>query len=727
MAGYFHSGGSLEVLRLFKCMSNWVFFCPNEYIFATVLSSCSAIMAVKEGMQCHGYVLKSGLVFHSYVKNALIHMYTRCLDMEGALGVFKTVPGSDVLSYNSIINGFVENGYLSEALEVMYYMVDENVVWDHITYVTALGLCAHLKDLKLGLQVHSRILRAEIEIDVFVGSAVIDMYGKCGKILGARNAFHGLHDRNVVLWTSVMAAYAQNGCFEEALNLYQQMMLEGVQPNEYTYAVLLNSCAGLSSLKHGDLLNAHALKSGFKDYLIVENALINMYSKSGSIEHANQVFSNMIYRDRITWNSMISGYSHHGLGREALLVFYGMLAASEVPNYVTFIGVLSACAHLGLVDEGFYYLNQLMKEKGVEPGLEHYTCIIGLLGRAGRFNEAENFMRSISINWDVVAWRTLLSACHVHRNLGLGKQVAEIILKLDPDDVGTYILLSNMYAKARRWDGVANVRKFMRGREIKKEPGVSWIQVKNNTHVFVSEDKKHKESIQIYEKLAELLSQIKLLGYVPDIATVLHDVEDEQKEEYLSFHSEKLAIAFGLLKTPSEAPIHVIKNLRMCHDCHIAVKLISEGFSSWSDRTDIRCSRVVKTPENEVGGNTGTILLLSYHVAVNMPNRCHFYQCEKEFHLGSLTNHHMGDMEKTNNNEGEETTHSLGIRWRLLIREKLASPWGTHNNSNFEEKLGLANAVALGATAIAIATVVTTFKVTTFSPSSSVSISNEKE
>ncbi|KAF9594320.1 hypothetical protein IFM89_030449 [Coptis chinensis] len=188
---------------------------------------------------------------------------------------------------------------------------------------------------------------------------------------------------------------------------------------------------------------------------------------------------------------MISGYSHHGLGRKALLVFYGMLATSEVPNYMTFIGVLSACAHLGLVDDdGFYYLNQLMKEKGVEPGLEHYTCIIGLLG----------------------------------------KQVVEIILKLDPDDVGTYVMLSNMYTKARKWDGVANVRKFMRGREIKKEPGVSWIQVKNNTHVFVSEDKNHKESIQIHEKLAELLSQIKLLGYVPDIATALHDMDDEQNE-----------------------------------------------------------------------------------------------------------------------------------------------------------------------------------------------------
>lgn len=575
MAGYFHGGFYVEVLRLFKILNSEKFVRPNEYVFATVLSSCSDLRVKRQGMQCHGYVLKSGLVFYAYVKNALLRIYTRCLDMDGALGVFKGVPGLDVLSYNSIIDGFLENGYLREAFGVLVQMVDECVPWDHITYVIALGLCAHLKDTKLGPQVHGRIFREGVGIDAFIGSSIIDMYGKCGKTCIARNAFDGFHNRNVVHWTAVMAAYAQNGFFEECLNLCREMMLEGVQPNEFTYGVMLNSCAGLSALGHGDLLNGHTVKSGFRNYLIVENALINMYSKSGSIEYANQVFSDMTHRDSVTWNSMISGFSHHGLGREALSVFYEMLTAAEVPNYVTFVGVLSACGHVGHVNEGFYYLNQLMRNMGIQPGLEHYTCVIGLLGRAGLVDEAENFMRSIPIKWDVVAWRTLLNACHVHRHVRLGKQVAEIILKLDPNDVGTYILLSNIYAKARRWEGVANVRKLMRGRDIKKEPGVSWIQVKNKTHIFVSEDKKHKDMVQIYEKLAELISQIKLLGYVPDIATVLHDVEDEQKEEYLSYHSEKLAIAFGILNIPLVAPIHVIKNLRMCHDCHSAVKLIS--------------------------------------------------------------------------------------------------------------------------------------------------------
>lgn len=576
MAGYFHNGLVLEVLRLFKTMISVDYMRPNEYIFATIISSCSDSGQVVEGWQCHGYALKSGLVFHQYVKNALICMYSRRSDVKGAMSVWYEVPGLDVFSYNIIINGLLENGYPSEALEVLDRMVDECIVWDNVTYVTAFGLCSHLKDLRLGLQVHCRMFRTGAEYDSFVSSAIIDMYGKCGNILNARKVFNRLQTKNVVSWTAILAAYSQNGCFEEALNFFPEMEVDGLLPNEYTFAVLLNSCAGISALGHGKLLHARIKKSGFEDHIIVGNALINMYSKSGSIEAAHKVFLEMIYRDSITWSAMICGLSHHGLGREALVVFQEMLAAKECPHYVTFVGVLSACAHLGSVQEGFYYLNQLMKQTGIEPGVEHYTCIVGLLCKAGRLDEAENFMKSTPVKWDVVAWRTLLSACHVHQNYGLGKKVAELVLQMDPGDVGTYILLSNMYAKAKRWDGVVKIRKLMRERNVKKEPGASWIEIRNSIHVFVSEGKTHPESNQIYEKVQELLTMIRPMGYVPDIAAVFHDVEDEQKREYVSYHSEKLAIAYGLMKTPSGAPIRVIKNLRMCVDCHSAVKLISK-------------------------------------------------------------------------------------------------------------------------------------------------------
>ncbi|OAY80916.1 Pentatricopeptide repeat-containing protein [Ananas comosus] len=283
------------------------------------------------------------------------------------------------------------------------------------------------------------------------------------------------------------------------------MEIDGISPNEFTCAVALNSCAGLSALRNGDALNGRIEKSGYKSLSTIDTALINMYSKSGSIEDATRVFTTMSHPDIISWNSIISAYSHRGLAREAVEAFHNMLAEAEVPTYVTFIGVLSACGHLGLVDEAFYYLNHSMQELGITPGTEHYTCMLGLLCGAGLLNEADQFMRSTGTDWDIVAWRTLLTACQVHKKY---------------------------------------------------------------------EDKKHPWMMQINEKLAELIGQIKLFGYVPNIDSVLHDVEEEQKE-YLRYHSEKLAIAFGLIRTPQGAPIHVMKNLRICDDCYVAIKLIS--------------------------------------------------------------------------------------------------------------------------------------------------------
>uniref|UniRef100_A0ACD6ATU0 Uncharacterized protein n=1 Tax=Avena sativa TaxID=4498 RepID=A0ACD6ATU0_AVESA len=355
-----------------------------------------------------------------------------------------------------------------------------------------------------------------LELNVYVGSALVDMYGKCDCACDAHSAFEVLPEKNVVSWTAVMTAYTQNELFEEALQLFLDLEMEGVRPNEFTYAVALNSCAGLAALKNGNALSASAMKTGHWGALSVCNALINMYSKSGSIHDARRVFLSMPCRDVVSWNSIIIGYAHHGLAREAMCVFHDMLVAEESPSYVTFVGLLSACAQLGLVDEGLYYLNIMMKEMGIKPGKEHYTCMVGLLCRAGRLDEAEQFILSNYIGADVVAWKSLLGSCQVHKNYGLGHRVAEQILQLKPSDVGTYVMLSNMYAKANRWDGVVKVRKLMRERGVRKEPGVSWIQVGSEVHVFTSEDKNHQWINQITRKLKELIDQIKVDYNLPD-------------------------------------------------------------------------------------------------------------------------------------------------------------------------------------------------------------------
>lgn len=394
MAGYFQNGLALEALKLFKLMVSTDSLLPNEYIYALVLSCCSDCGSLNEGQQCHGYVLKSGLLFHQYVKNALIRMYSTCSDVGGAMKVLNGVPGSDIFTYNSILNGLLDHGCLNEALSVLERVVSDRVIWNKATYVTVFGICARCKDLNLGKKVHGQLVKSGVEFDLFVTSAIIDMYGKCADISSARKFFEELLTRNVVSWTSTLASYMQNGFYEEALKLFIEMQQEAISANKYTFAVLLNVCAGLSSLGYGNSLHANVEKSGFKGHNNVTNALINFYSRIGDIEAAHVVFRNMAYRDLITWNSMICGYSYHGLGAKALALFQEMLVSEAQPNYVTFVGVLTACGHDGRVQEGFYYFEYLMKHMGVEPGLEHYTCIVGLLSKAGLLNESATFMRS---------------------------------------------------------------------------------------------------------------------------------------------------------------------------------------------------------------------------------------------------------------------------------------------------------------------------------------------
>ena len=522
-------------------------------------------------------ILKLGFGDFPYVENSLLCMYLACSGVYLAARVLLFSPTFNLFSYNSMINGFVERERFGDAVSVLSLIIGEIEGWDKVTFLAAIGLCSGMRNLKLGAQIHGQVVKRGINGDIFIGNAIVDLRGKCGDVIGAWRCFRELSERNVVSWSSVMAAFAQNELFEEALKLWREMEDDGIRPNMFTYAISLSSCGGLSGLRQGETLGAHAEKTGFRGNSLVENALISMYSRSGCIWDAHKLFSEMSDRDVVSWNSMISGFSHHGLGIEALEIFDLMLLEEGCsPTSVTFVGVLSACAHLGLIDKGFMYLHSMTSRFGISPSVEHYTCILGSFLRCGRLEEAEKFMGTTEIKWDAVAWRTLLSSCLVHKNYELGKRIGELVLLQHiPNDVGALVLLSNIHARSGMWSGVAEIRSEMRGHGIKKEPGTSWIQIKDQTHVFVSGDRHHPIFKQIYAKLRELIASIRDVGYVPDLTGVLHDVEDEQKEENLIFHSEKLAVAFGILTSPPGVPIRLMKNLRICGDCHNALALIS--------------------------------------------------------------------------------------------------------------------------------------------------------
>ncbi|XP_052625680.1 pentatricopeptide repeat-containing protein At5g39680-like [Lactuca sativa] len=391
---------------------------PNDYISGLVLSSCLNVRFFLLGRQCHGYLLKSGLVFNQYVKTALVRLYSLLSDVIGAMEILLYCnPGLqlDTCSYNLILIGLVEKGCLDEALIMLRRMLaEEDMVWNKATYIGVFGLCALLKDLNLGMQVHNKLLKSyHFEPDESVCSTMMSMYVKCGEILSARKVFDIRN--NVVIWTAMLAAYLEHGSFEESFKLFAVMRHKDVVPNESTFSVVLTVSAELFSRRCGSMLHALTEKTGLKVHKNVEDALINMYSRTGDIKAAEKVFLGMTnYRDVTTWNTMINGYCYHGLGNESLALFQEMLRSGEDPNDVTFVGVLSACGHVGLVEQGFYYLYELMKQKGVKPGLDHYMCIINMLIKAGQLNEALSFIVSTPSKWDVFAWTSLLSAFRAH-------------------------------------------------------------------------------------------------------------------------------------------------------------------------------------------------------------------------------------------------------------------------------------------------------------------------
>ncbi|XP_057846762.2 putative pentatricopeptide repeat-containing protein At1g68930 isoform X2 [Cryptomeria japonica] len=420
--------------------------------------------------------------------------------------------------------GYARGGLYEEALEFFGYMKKEDLDWDCTTLATVVGVCANLEAFELGKQLHCRSLKTQFDSNVVVGTALVDMYVKCGSLEGGHRVFNGMSERNVVSWTAMIAGYAQHGNAEKTLKLFPEMLSAGTKADEYTFSIVLSVCGALAALEHGKQLHNHSLKTGFLSHILVGNALVDMYAKSGSIVKGRKAFDEMTQLDVVSWNSIIAGHAHHGYGKEAIQLFEQMQQANVVPNHITFVAVLSACCREGLVSEGRFYFNY-MTNHGIAPHMEHYTCMIGLLGRTGHLDKAEELINHMPFEPDFVAWRTLLGACRNHGNIRLGKHVADCIWKIKPQDPGTYVLLSNIYAEAGRWDHAADVRKLMKDRGVRKEPGVSWIEVKNRVHVFTVEDRKHPQTKEIYAKLKELTEQMKKEGYAPDMTSMLLDFE----------------------------------------------------------------------------------------------------------------------------------------------------------------------------------------------------------
>eukprot|EP01018_Ginkgo_biloba_P031778 Gb_10324 [translate_table: standard] len=629
ISGYAQNGFFEEALKLFREMQ-LTGVKPNPETFASVLPACANLGTVEHGEEIHEEIIRSGFQSNVFVGSALVDMYIKCKSIEKARKVFDKMPNRNVVSWNTMVAGYAQNGQVDDALKLFQRMPERNVIsWnsmiagyaqnghvdialklfrkmperDVVSWTVMIAGYAQIglvdEALKLFREMPERnvvswnamisgyaqnghvdeaikLFREMPERNVISWNTMIAGYAQNGYVDEALKLFQEMPERSLVSWTAIIAAYAQNGHFEESLKLFRQMQLAGVKPNSDTFASALPACANLAALEHGKEVHEDIIRSGFQYDVFVGSALVDMYAKCGSIDDACKVFGKMPKRDVVLWNAMIVGYAMHGYGMEALNLFEQMRHSGTNPNDVTFIGVLSACCHAGLVDDGKRYFDSMSEHYHITPAMEHYCCMVDLLGRAGLLDEAQDLVNKMTIKPSTAVWGSLLGACRIHANTKLGESVAERLFEMDPENAAPYVLLSNIYAAAGRWDGIDKVRKMMKDRRIKKKPGCSWIEVNKQVYAFVVGDRSHPQMQEIYAQLETLSGQMKEGGYVPDTRFALNDVEEEQKECILGHHSEKLAIAFGLINTTPGTPIRIIKNIRVCGDCHSAIKFISK-------------------------------------------------------------------------------------------------------------------------------------------------------
>ncbi|XP_071901875.1 pentatricopeptide repeat-containing protein At2g03880, mitochondrial-like [Coffea arabica] len=561
----------------------------NQYTFPGVLTACAAVSDVRFGVQVHCCIVREGFEANVFVQSALIDMYAKCGDLHSARKALESMEADHAVSWNSLILGYVKNGYEEEALSLFKVMHERDIGVDDFTYPSVLNCLTSKKDVKIGQSVHCRVIKTGFQGYNLIGNALVDMYAKQGDLSYAFNVFNTILDRDVISWTSAVTGCAHNGSHEEALKLFCKMRNSGVEPDQVITSSILSSCAELALLEFGQQVHANFMKSGLQSSLSVDNSLVTMYANCGCLEEANRVFKAMANRNVITWTALIVGYAQNGKGKESLGLYDQMILSGIKPDFITFIGLLFACSHAGLVDEGCRYFGSMINVHGIRPGPDQYACMVDLLGRAGKLLEAEKLLDEMAVEPDATVWKVFLAACRKHGNIDLAKKAASVLFKLTPQDAVPYVMLSNMYSKAGKWEDAAAVRKLMKSKCISKEPGYSWLEMNGKVHRFMSADRSHPKSDQIYSKTSEVMGLIKKAGYVPDVNFALHDINDEGKEQGLAYHSEKLAVAFGLLYVPQGAPIRIYKNLRVCGDCHTAMKFISKMFCRHIILRDSNC------------------------------------------------------------------------------------------------------------------------------------------
>jgi pentatricopeptide repeat protein len=552
---------------------------PDEFTFPSILKACSRLRALSESEQVHAHIEKRGFGSNGFVENTLIHVYANCGRVEVGRQVFDGMSERGVVAWNSMIAGYTKSGCWEEVVRLFCRMRELGVGFDEVTMISVLTACGRLADLELGEWIREHIEANGLKKNLPLMTSLVDMYAKCGEVDTARRLFDQMDQRDVVAWSAMISGYSQANRCREALDLFHEMQKANVEPNEVTMVSVLYACAVLGAIETGKWVHFYIKKKKMKLTVTLGTALIDFYAKCGSLDSSIEVFSKMTSKNVHTWTALIQSLASNGQGKRALDFFNLMREKNIEPNDVTFLVALVACSHAGLVDEGRSLFVSMSKDFGIEPRIEHYGCMVDILGRMGSIEEAYQFIKNMPIQPNAVVWRTLLASCKVHKNVEIGEESFRCITRLEPAHSGDYILLSNIYASVGRREDALRVRCQMREKGIKKPPGGSLIELDGVVHEFFSEDNGHAHLKEIYSAIEDMIKRIKSAGYVPNPADARLDAEEDDTEASVSHHSEKLAIAFGLIRTPPGTTIRISKNLRVCTDCHNATKLISKVYN----------------------------------------------------------------------------------------------------------------------------------------------------
>ncbi|XP_047319329.1 pentatricopeptide repeat-containing protein At4g14820 [Impatiens glandulifera] len=583
----------------------------DRFSFPPLLKASSKSLTFKIGIEIHGLSVKLGFDGDPFVQTALVAMYAACGRILVARSVFDRMSHRDVVTWSTMIDGYCQSALFGDALALYEDIKCSNIEPDGMILSSILSACGRSGNLTCGKEIHEFITMNNMIDDHHLQSALITMYSNCGSMEDAQNVYQQLKKKNIVVstamisgysklgkveaarsifnqievkdlvcWSAMISGYAESNQPQEALGLFKEMQKSGTVPDQVTMLSVISACANLGALDVAKSIHIHVDRSGFGAALPINNALIDMYAKCGDLERAITVFNRMGRKNVISWTTTINSFAIHGDASNALNLFHQMKAEGYIqPNGATFVSVLYACSHAGLVEEGRRIFALMKDEHKIIPKHEHYGCMVDLFGRSKLIREALEVVEMMPLPPNVVIWGSLMAACRVHGELELGEFAAKRVLELEPNHDGAHVFLSNVYAKEKRWEDVGQLRMLMKNKGILKDRAVSRIELRNEIHEFLMADRNHKQAKEIYAKLDEVVAELKLVGYTPNACDVLVDVDEEEKVEMVLRHSEKLALCYGLIGgTKGGSCIRIVKNLRICEDCHTFMKYVSNVY-----------------------------------------------------------------------------------------------------------------------------------------------------